>query len=358
MYRLLDHPNPGWKPVHVDAESIREPINFVIAVLDALMADRYIRSSLIKTWKGTTGWLRGLIEKIEIATPWDVDLKIQLKNQLGAEWQERGEELLKALRKLDAGQQPLIIIDELPVMLNLFRDNDVGDAEVRAFLYWFRKLRTDPQVGLTNCRFLVGGSIGIESLLSQIDAQAAFNDFERLTLSELGEEKAKEFLRRLLASRKITLSPKSQKEIISLVGAAIPYFIQVFVTELATDLIHDQSAPGPKRLENVYQTRVLGPSCKTYFEHYYNRLRQYPKTDEQAAKTILRELALANPGSVSRDALYALYRKTAGETGSETGFNRLIGDLENDFYIRCSADGGYRFASKILCDWWRRYYAF
>ncbi|MDO9229871.1 MAG: hypothetical protein Q7U03_09945 [Syntrophales bacterium] len=25
MYRLLDRPEPGWKPIHVDAESIREP---------------------------------------------------------------------------------------------------------------------------------------------------------------------------------------------------------------------------------------------------------------------------------------------------------------------------------------------
>jgi hypothetical protein len=103
---------------------------------------------------------------------------------------------------------------------------------------------------------------------------------------------------------------------------------------------------------------VLGPSCKTYFEHYYNRLRQYPKTDEQAAKAVLKELALRNPEPVHMDALYALYRKSIGESAAETGFNRLIGDLENDFYIRGDADRLYRFASKILCDWWRRYYAF
>ena len=358
MYRLLDHPKPGWKPVHVDAESIREPINFIIALLDALLSDRYIRNFLVKSWKGTTGWLKGLIDKIEVSTPWDVDLKIQLKDQLGADWQDRGQDLLKALRGLDAGQKPLIIIDELPVMLNLFRDSQIEPAEIRAFLYWFRKLRTDPQIGLTNCRFLVGGSIGIENLLAQVDAQASFNDFERLVLSELGDAKAKDFLRLLLEARGIELSPRSRKELLDLVGAPIPYFLQVFVTELATDLIEDRAPVGPKRLEGIYQTRVLGPSCKTYFEHYYNRLRQYTKTDEQAAKAVLKELALRHPEPVHRDALYALYRKTIGEPVSESGFNRLIGDLENDFYIRGDADRLYRFASKILCDWWRRYYAF
>jgi hypothetical protein len=48
-----------------------------------------------------------------------------------------------------------------------------------------------------------------------------------------------------------------------------------------------------------------------------------------------------------------------GEPATEDGFARLIATLENDFYIRClSTDRGYYFASKILCDWWRRYYAF
>ena len=72
----------------------------------------------------------------------------------------------------------------------------------------------------------------------------------------------------------------------------------------------------------------------------------------------MKELALRHPEPVHRDALYALYRKTIGEPVSESGFNRLIGDLENDFYIRGDADRLYRFASKILCDWWRRFTRF
>ena len=172
-----------------------------------------------------------------------MDLKIQLKDRLGADWKDRGQGLLKALRGLDAGQKPLIIIDELPVMLNLFRDSDIKPAEIRAFLYWFRKLRTDPQIGLTNCRFLVGGSIGIENL-AQVDAHPR-STCRRLVLSELGDAKAKDFLRLLLEARGIELSPRSRKELLDLVGAPIPYFLQVFVTELATDLIEDRARSGP-----------------------------------------------------------------------------------------------------------------
>jgi hypothetical protein len=358
MYALIDKPKSGWKRVHVDAESIREPVNFIIALLDALLADRQIRQFLVSSWKTASNWIRGIIDDIELATPWDVRMKIKLKQRIQSNWQDHGEDLLKTLRYYDREANLLIIIDELPVMLQLFRENNVIESDIRAFLYWFRKLRTDPVIGLTNCRFLVGGSIGIEHYLSQLNAMATFNDFERMALNELDPIKAAEFLEKLLDSRRISLSPATQKKILNLIGAPIPYFIQVFVTEIASELVNRPGPVGPKRLGDIYQQRVLGAICKSYFEHYYTRLRQYDKPAENAAKDILKELALAYPQSLAHDNLYAIYIRTSKEIASKEHFARLISDLENDFYIRYQPEKGCQFASKILCDWWRRYYAF
>jgi AAA+ ATPase superfamily predicted ATPase len=358
MYALIDKPKSGWKPVHVDAESIREPVNFIIALLDALLTDRQIRQFLVSSWKTASNWIRGTIEDLELITPWDVSMKIKLKQRIQANWQDHGEDLLKTLRSYDREMNPLIIIDELPVMLQLFRENNVMESDIRAFLYWFRKLRTDPAIGLTNCRFLVGGSIGIEHYLSQLNAMATFNDFERMALNELGPKKAAEFLEKLLESRRISLSPTTQKKILDLIGAPIPYFIQVFVAEIASELVNRPGPVGLKRLGDIYQQRVLGATCKSYFEHYYTRLRQYDKPAENAAKDILKELALAHPQSLANDNLYAIYNRASNEIASKEHFAWLISDLENDFYIRYQPEKGYQFASKILCDWWRRYYAF
>jgi len=359
MYRLLDHPRPSWKPIHVDAESIREPVNFVLALLDALMADEKIRNFLRERWRGTCSWLRGLLEEAAFSGPWGLGAKIKLKAEMGPEWQERGEALLRVLRDYDGHKRVLVIIDELPVMLYLFRDNGVKDSDARAFLYWFRKLRTDPRVGLTNCRFLVGGSIGIEHYLSQLNAAAAFNDFERVALSDLSPSRAAELLAGLLDARKLKLSRASQCKVLDLVGAAIPYFIQLFVSEIGAAAACGQRTLGPKCLEALYDERVLGAACKTYFQHYYDRLCHYDKPQELAAKEILKTLAIAYPEPLSRDHLRGLFRKTQGETAVDEGFARLLGDLENDFYVRqAPGSPGYSFASKILCDWWRRYYAF
>ena len=359
MHRLIDDLKPSWKPVHVDAESIRAPVNFIIALLDALTADQRIRKFLVSSWQRTCGWTRGLFEDVEITSPWDVGLKLRLKDRIGAHWEERGEALLHVLRGFDGKQKLLIIIDELPVMLYLFRDNNVSEGEIKTFLYWFRKLRTDPKVGLTNCRFLVGGSIGIEHYLSELAAQDSFNDFERVAVREFLLDRASDFLQKLLASEGIHLSPSARRTILALIGTPIPYFIQVFVAEIAAEKASGVTKIGPKRLEQIHQHRILGPECKSYFQHYYDRLRRYDKPQELAAKELLKALALAQPAVIPAAQLRAIYRRALGEAATDDRFALLLGDLENDFYIRyVPQDEGYLFASKILCDWWRRYYAF
>lgn len=358
MYHLIDHPKQGWKPVHVDAESIAEPVNFIIALLDSLMADKKIRMFLFSSWQKASSWARNLFKDVKLETPWDVGLKISLKEKIGPHWQQKGEELLRTLRSFNGNKKLLIIIDELPVMLHLFRGSKLSDHETRMFLYWFRKLRTDPRMGLTNCRFLVGGSIGIEHYLSRLNASDSFNDFERVQVPELSAEQGADLLKKLLVSRKVKLSTSTQKKILELIGAPIPYFIQIFVTEIATEKAHGLEQIGPKRVEEIYQQRILG-TCKTYFQYYYDRLRYYDRPQERAAKALLKELALAKSKVVSKNNLYAIYRKELGESATSNGFAQLMGDLENDFYIEyCPAQEGYFFASRFLCDWWRRYYAF
>jgi len=356
MYRLKDAPRTGWQVVHVDAESIREPVNFVIAVLDAMMADRRVRKFLVSAWRHSSKWARDLFPEMEVGTSWDVNLKIRLKEKIGPEWSHRGEALLQVLRKWEG--RLLVIIDELPVMLRLFEDNDVGDAETRAFLYWFRRLRVDPDVGLANCRFLIGGSIGIEHYLSRLGAVDSFNDFERVTVAELTQALAREFLASRLDSRGVTLSRSALTRMLELVGTPIPYFLQMFVAEVAVEVANGTQRIGPKKLDEIYHQRVLGAVAKMHFQHYYDRLRWYDKPDERAAKALLRQLALAFPSAIQTSQLRSLYGREVGGEATDDGFTRLIGDLENDFYVRYRPqDAGHAFASKILCDWWRRYYA-
>ena len=137
----------------------------------------------------------------------------------------------------------------------------------------------------------------------------------------------------------------------------VGYFtLRIFIQD---EMANGVKSIGPKTIESIYHNKILGGACKTYFQHYYDRLRYYEPQQEQAAKTILKQLALTYPGAVHRSILLARYREAAGGAAANDDFNRLMGDLENDFYVRfCQEDDGYTFACKILCDWWRRYYTF
>lgn len=100
----------------------------------------------------------------------------------------------------------------------------------------------------------------------------------------------------------------------------------------------------------------MGVTCKGYFQHYYDRLKYYSSKEERAAKALLKALARAE--RVSRDNLYQLYLKETQQALDLDGFNNLMADLENDFYVRChQTDGTYAFFSRVLKDWWLRFYS-
>ena len=116
MYQLLDNPKTGWKVIHVDAESIREPVNFIIALIEAFLADKKISQFLIKKWQSLSNWPRKLLDECSFKPYQDVEFKIKLKEQIGLNWEEKGQNLLRVLRDYDDNEKILIIIDELPVM--------------------------------------------------------------------------------------------------------------------------------------------------------------------------------------------------------------------------------------------------
>ena len=115
--------------------------------------------------------------------------------------------------------QQYILVSLLPASFLLLLLNSLRLRKVRprVFLYWFRKMRTDPEVGLTSCRFLVGGSIGIEEYLARLSAADSFNDFERVPLPELARAKADELVSRLSKARRLELSAASQRKVLELV---------------------------------------------------------------------------------------------------------------------------------------------
>ena len=258
-------------------------------------------------------------------------------------------------KRVAAAQNTVIFfLDEFPMMIDRMARSAAHREEAKTMLRWLRALRQRPDI--TNVHFLIAGSIGIDHVLNALGEIIAINDFEQLRLDPFPPKVAAAFLDALAGSHNISLSQPGKRKMLDLVGTPVPYFLQILFSEATKAHVQDGEPITPEKIERLYHDKVLGVDCKTYFDHYYGRLRDYYQPhEEKATKRILRELAVV--GSMTRDAGYQFYKAEVGRQADLEEFNRLMTNLENDFYI--NFDTGMRqyvFACKLLRDWWLRHY--
>ena len=101
---------------------------------------------------------------------------------------------------------------------------------------------------------------------------------------------------------------------------------------------------------------MLGVECKTYFDHYYGRLRDYSRCQRgTGCQTYFARNGRV--GEMTRDACWQFYLEHMGPRADSDAFGLRMTDLENDFYLRYEVDTRrYQFACKLLRDWWLRHY--
>ena len=350
MYCLIDEPRHDCKIIHADLEHLTEPADLITLLIIQLAKDtRFAKVASKLSYFPKTLWSRFKtnFEEIEL-----LKVKVKLRESLRSNWQEKGEELFKLIA--DTEQTIIFILDEFPMMIDRMARSEKHREEAITLLRWLRRLRQS--LTAPNVRFLIGGSIGIGHVLNGLGEIKSINDFEQITLPHFTTKVAAAFLDELSTKYKIPLTTPTKRKMLSVIGEPIPYFIQIIFSEVAKAHKQDDEPITPKKVEKIYRDKILGVECKTYFDHYYGRLRDYyDAAEEKAAKLILRQLALSE--TLSRDVCYQHYKREIGSKADIENFNRLMVNLENDFYVRYDADKRrYEFASKLLRDWWLRHY--
>ena len=351
MYRLMDQPLWDYHVVHIDLEGLDHSADLIARLLEStarVSALAKIVSGFSTLAKKLTDLVRDNAEEIEI-----FKVRLKFRESIGPNWREQAAVFM---RRLASADQPVVFfLDELPLMLDRLLKSEEGTAEAIALMRWLRELRQAPD--LHTLRFVLAGSIGIERLLNQIGEIATINDFERMKLQPYTQTVAEQFLERLSDSYNFRLDNETRAAMLAMIGPPVPYFLQVVFSETRKACDDETVEPSVALVERVYREKVLGEDCKTYFDHYYTRLRlYYPIHLEKAAKSILRELA--EVGEMTRDACLQLYRQETGDRADFDEFAGLMVDLEYEFYVAFDQDQRrYRFACKLLRDWWLRHYS-
>ena len=224
-------------------------------------------------------------------------------------------------------------------------------------LAWFRTVRLAQKAVLRRHRFIVAGSIGIDIILRKLEVTDKLVDFARLYVRELTEPEALQLASDLAASYEIPWNESLGRHLLELVGSTVPYFVHLFFSELGQLPAAERHSLGSAQLDRTYRERILGPTCRHYFDHYRTRLRRYGVAGEKAGMAILRAVAADASGRVSRSALYDVYRKARGRGANDTEFDELLADMEHDWYLRLDpATNEYHYLFALMCDWWRRWH--
>ena len=350
MRHVFKRPRPGYLPLSFELEDVDSSEEFVWRITKELLMQDGTRALLATTKKlpsFITNWFKDTFDEAEFE-----GAKIKFKAAIREDWHEAAKRMLIELEKAD--QTFIFLFDELPAMLDRLIEKQ-GDAAARDFLSWFRTVRLAQKDVLRRHRFIVAGSIGIDQILMKLGATDRLVDFTRLTVESLDEPTARKLANDLAATFQLAWNDALANKLFELIGAPVPYFIHVFFSELGQLAPTDRAQLTTQALEQVYRERVLGPTCRHYFNHYSTRLRRYGLARERAALAILR--AVANQGKISRPALYDLYAKAHGRGASDQDFDEVMADLEYDWYLRLDPDSNeFYFRLKVMQDWWRRWY--
>jgi hypothetical protein len=353
MRHVLLLPKEGYFPISFDLEDVTTPEEFVWRISRELLSrdkTRLLLRAAHNLPKAISDWAKDTFEEIGFER-----VKVRFKDAIKSDWYDAARGMLLELEKAD--DTIIFIFDELPSMLdNMIRH--CGADVAGQFMAWFRTVRLGQKDVLRRHRFIVAGSIGIDAILRHIDAADKLVDFQRFYVEPLRREYAVQLADDLSRSLDIGWNEALSDHLLHLIGLPVPYFIHLFFSQLAQLPCQKHHSIAQQDLDDVYQKRVLGPSCKHYFEHYRVRLRsRYGATGEKAAISVLCAVAGSAHGFVSRSALYDVYRKARGKPASDIDFNSLLGDLENDWYLELDANTNeYHFMLNVIRDWWKRWF--
>ncbi len=351
MYRLIDDPHPDFRIILADLEHMTTPAQLLEELFIQLAKDSKLGSllydiSIIPSRIWST--IKQNISEVEL-----YKVRVELRESVSAAWQDIGTELFKKIRQ--SKEMVLFVLDEFPMMIDRMSHSSEHQEDAKTLLRWLRMIRMNPESN--KVRFMVAGSIGIEQVLNRIGEIASINDFEKIQVGPFTAKVADDFLQKLSGKHRLPLSHQGRNKIIDIIGTPVPFFLQILFSELYKSSRLEGEKITPQKIEKLYHERVLGVECKSYFDHYYGRLRDYylPK-EERAAKKILRTLAVDS--TLKRDICREIYYQEIGPEANDDEFIHLMTNLENDFYLQYDGEhGGYVFSCKLLRDWWLRHYA-
>ncbi|MDO6962949.1 P-loop NTPase family protein [Rhizobium alvei] len=332
----------GWHAVEVDVEGIRTPSEFA----------------------------RELCSRIEGLNTAKERFFAHARQRIGAvlagQW---GDKPMEALGKVDPIEfsailiaslndthpKTAIIVDEVAYFFLALAEKDPRDAN--AFAYKLRAM----QQQYKNVRWLITGSIGLDTIARRYGLEGAFVDFETFVLEPFKPDEARSFIRDAKIQQQITHLFDARDEdfdyMFSELGWLAPYYLKMVANEVRpSDTIPDHALPlATMRDIDAAFAKLLQPNRRSEFAVWREHVdKNLPAIDRDIAKQILGLLSRTVEGE-RRDTINAHLSQTQGHLSSRQTMD-ILSMLCNDGLIMKNGER-YVFRSGLVRKYWLEYEA-
>lgn len=343
----------GWIAVEINVASCESEQAFIEKLENILSEKTMSLTGKIK--KGVVKQFLDIKNRIKKVKAGGVEVSLDKEAE---DWAKLACDILKLIAQNK--QHWLIYMDELPIMLyNIIRnDPQNGIQRVRRFLDWFRNDIRD-FAGADNIRWLVSGSVGLDTLVQEHGMADTINSFSHEGLEPFSEEEAFQMLDKLANSYNLKFSDQDKNSIISAVQWSQPYYLQLIFNHIRTIMISDKTGDISSLIQKALN-KMIEPGVDNDFHHWEIRLGlQLNRKDADHALALLNHSAHNPSGERPEVLLSRLHERMSNNTAEEAKktFIHLRDILLRDAYWQANETGDdkrYQFRLEPLRLWWLR----
>lgn len=297
--------------------------------------------------------LKSIINKSDKLKSYLKDFKIESIGPKGITFENKETnyfDIFKHLaEKLDLKDCKLILmIDEFAQTVENIMQDESENSAVR-FLASVRELRINPYIS-KNIQFIFAGSIGLENIVSQINANSTINDLYFFPVSPFSNKEALDYIKTIpLKNEEYDFAEGDIIYLLEKLEWNIPYFINIILDEIESICYDEDKEIITKTIIDQAFKNTL--KKRAYFEHWHNRLRKaYKQNNYNFAKAVLNQAAESQ--FITKEEVVNI----AVELEIQDSYKDIINSLEYDGYLYLTeGQDSYVFTSPLLKQWWFNY---
>lgn len=266
---------------------------------------------------------------------------------------EFAETLISSLN--ESSEKTAILIDEIAYFFLALAEADTPKAH--AFAYKLRAL----QLRYKNVRWLLTGSIGLDTIARRYGLEGAFVDFKFFPFEPFDEEEARSYLRapdiQQKLNHKFDASDADFNSMFEELGWLSPYYLDLVANEVRPSIAGEGGRPPMATAADFDAAfkKLLKPNRQSEFAVWREHVRKnLPAADRAIAEHLLNVLS-QDPLGETEETLFARAHELQGGIAKRQ-MKDILAMLVNDSLIAQNEER-YAFRSGLVRKYWLEYEA-